>query len=127
MRKYLFKALFGSAIVIMTLAGCGGGGSTTTSGIGAPASSDPITGATFTAQLAWSAPTLNEDASALTDLAGYKVYYGTSAGIYTNSVDVGAVTSYQVTDLDNTVQYHFAISAYDSSGNESAPSEEIVL
>jgi hypothetical protein len=63
----------------------------------------------------------------LTDLAGYKVYYGTSAGIYTNSVDVGAVTSYQVTDLDNTVQYHFAISAYDSSGNESAPSEEIVL
>ncbi len=40
--------------------------------------------------LSWDAPTINSDGSPLTDLAGYKVYYGTSSYIYTHSVDIGA-------------------------------------
>ena len=35
--------------------------------------------------LSWTAPTENTDGSQLNDLAGYKLYYGTSAGNYTKS------------------------------------------
>ena len=40
------------------------------------------------------APSINEDGTPLTDLAGYKIYYGTASGNYTNNVDAGNVTSY---------------------------------
>jgi len=33
------------------------------------------------------------------DLAGYKVYYGTSSGTYPNVVDVGNVTTHTFTNL----------------------------
>src|SRR5262249_43353816 len=44
--------------------------------------------ATGSATLTWTPPTQNTDGSALNNLAGYKVYWGTSQGTYTNSVTV---------------------------------------
>ncbi|MDE2050811.1 MAG: putative Ig domain-containing protein, partial [Gammaproteobacteria bacterium] len=41
-------------------------------------SSSSGSGSTGTAAVSWTAPTTNSDGSALTDLAGYHVYYGTS-------------------------------------------------
>ncbi len=35
-----------------------------------------------TATLSWTPPTQNTDGSPLTDLAGYRVYWGTSSGNY---------------------------------------------
>jgi len=32
------------------------------------------------ALLSWNAPSTNEDGTPLTDLAGYKIYYGTATG-----------------------------------------------
>lgn len=107
------------------MAGCGGG--ETTSSVDTPAPGGTVDGPTFTAQLVWTSPTLNEDSSSLTDLAGYKVYYGTSSGVYTNSIDVGAATECVIADLDNSVNYYFSVTAYDTSGNESVFSEESVL
>ena len=74
----------------------------------------------FAAQvkLAW-------DANTESDLAGYKVYYGTGSKSYTGSVDVGNVTSYTVTGLTQGQTYYVTITAYNSSGSESGYSTEV--
>ena len=76
------------------------------------------------ATLTWDAPTTNADGTALTDLAGYKVYYGTASGSYTTTIDAGNVTTYTVGNLFSGT-YYFAATAYDTSGNESSYSNEV--
>jgi hypothetical protein len=60
------------------------------------------------------------------DLAGYKIYYGTSSGNYSSSVDVGDTTEYTVAGLNDGVTYYFAATAYDTSDNESDYSVEVI-
>ena len=76
-----------------------------------------------TASLSWDPPTTNTDGTPLTDLSGYKVYYGTSSGNYSSAIDAGNVTSYVVSGLSSNT-YYFAVTAYDTSGNESSYSNE---
>lgn len=76
--------------------------------------------------LLWDAPTKNIDGSPLEDLAGYKVYFGTESKKYTASYDIKNVTTYNIDNLPDG-QYYFAITAYDTSGNESPYSEEISI
>lgn len=59
-----------------------------------------------------------------TDLAGYKVYYGTTTGVYGIPIDVGKTTTCSVGSLKDSTTYYVAITAYDTSGNESAKSLE---
>lgn len=59
------------------------------------------------------------DAVTDSDLAGYKVYYGTTAGTYTTSKDVGNVTSTTLSGLDACTKYYIAVKAYDTAGLES--------
>jgi hypothetical protein len=73
---------------------------------------------------------LNWDPNADSDLAGYKVYYGTASGSYTESVDVGLTDNsnspqYTVGDLLGGTTTYFAVTAYDTSGNESGYSNEV--
>ncbi len=75
--------------------------------------------------LLWDAPTTNEEGAPLDDLAGYRLYYGTSTGNYTESFDVANVTQYTVGNLPTGLYYYFAVTAYDTQGNESAYSTEI--
>ncbi|MDR4497252.1 MAG: fibronectin type III domain-containing protein, partial [Candidatus Scalindua sp.] len=70
--------------------------------------------------------TLKWDPNTEEDLAGYKIYYSNSAGIYDSSVDVGNQTSYTVSGLVSNKTYYFAATAYDSSGNESDYSDEVI-
>ena len=67
--------------------------------------------------------TLAWDANAESDVAGYKVYYGTASGKYTHSVDVGNVT--QTTLHVSKKKYCIALTAYDTYGNESGFSNEV--
>ena len=70
--------------------------------------------------------TLAWDASSTPDLvAGYVVYYGTSSGNYTLSVDAGTATSVVVTNLTDGVRYYFVVRARNSVGALSGPSNEI--
>lgn len=78
-----------------------------------------------TVQLSWYPPATNTDGSPINDLAGYRVYYGTTSGDYSNYVDVGNVTTYQIGNLTDGQNYYFAATAYDTSGNESIYSNEI--
>ncbi len=75
--------------------------------------------------LSWDPPSTNEDGTTLTDLAGYNVYFGTSSGVYTASVNTGDVNIYELIDLTDGFTYYFAVTAYDISGNESTYSEEV--
>ena len=59
------------------------------------------------------------------DLAGYKLYYGTSSRNYSNSVNLGKTTSHTVAGL-SAGTYYFALTAYDTAGNESSYSNEVL-
>ncbi|KHE90274.1 MAG: fibronectin type III domain-containing protein [Candidatus Scalindua rubra] len=71
--------------------------------------------------------TLSWTANTEADIAGYKVYYGKTSGNYDANVDVGNQTNYTLTGLINGHTYHLAVTAYDSSGNESAFSSEVIF
>ena len=77
------------------------------------------------AKLSWDAPSTNEDGTPLTDLAGFKIYYGTSSGNYTQNIDVGNVTTYTVASLTDGLAYYFVVTAYNTLKNESRYSVEI--
>ena len=56
---------------------------------------------------------------------GYRVYYGTAPGNYSQNIDVGNVTTYNVSSLIDGQTYYFAAKAYDSAGNLSGYSNEV--
>lgn len=79
-----------------------------------------------TALLSWMPPTENIDGSQLVDLAGYRIYYGTSPGGYSDTIDITTpgLSSYLVENLASSAWY-FAITAINASGIESAVSQEV--
>lgn len=76
--------------------------------------------ATGTAIISWTPPTQNSDGSALTNLAGYIIYYGTSATNLSNTTQVPGtgLTSYTISSLASGTWY-FAVAAYTSTGTQS--------
>jgi Putative Ig domain len=76
-----------------------------------------------TATVSWVAPTQNSDGSALTNLAGYQIDYGTSATALSNTVKVAnpSTASYTVSNLTSGTWY-FAVQAYTNSGTQSGMS-----
>jgi len=78
----------------------------------------------------WTAPTTHTDGTPLTDLASYRVYYGTSgspcAGSAwtpvsspTSSPTAGQRVSARLSGLTTGASYNVAVSAIDAAGNES--------
>jgi tetratricopeptide (TPR) repeat protein len=59
------------------------------------------------------------------DLAGYKIHMGTSSRKYSQVIDVGHVTSFTVSNLQQGQTYYFAVTAYDIFANQSRFSVEI--
>ena len=78
------------------------------------------------ASLTWTPPTQNTDGSTLTNLAGYRIVYGTSAAQLTQTIQVAnaGMSSYVVDNLAPGT-YYFAVRAYTSSGAESADSNVV--
>jgi hypothetical protein len=77
-------------------------------------------GATGSTLLTWVPPTQNSNGTPLTDLAGYKVYWGTSQGNYPNSVTLSnpGLASYLVENLAPAT-YFFVVTAVNAGGTES--------
>lgn len=75
------------------------------------------------AEVSWIPPTQNTDGSALTNLAGYRIAYGTSPDVMTQTVEVAnaGTTRYMIDNLSPGT-YYFVVRAYTSSGTESANS-----
>lgn len=59
------------------------------------------------------------------DLAGYKVYYGIASRSYSSSIPAGLSTQYSISNLQPGYEYFFAVTAYDTAGNESQYSNEV--
>lgn len=80
-----------------------------------------VQSATGSASLSWVAPTTRTDGSALTDLAGFRIYYGNQQGNLTSQVAITnpTVTTAVVSNLASGTWY-FVVTAVDSSGGESA-------
>lgn len=78
--------------------------------------------------LSWTIPTTNEDGTPLTDLAGFKIYYRTSTGTYSDPtiVDNPGVSSFVIENLSVASSYVFAARAFDTSGNDSDFSNEAI-
>jgi hypothetical protein len=75
---------------------------------------------TGSATLSWTAPTRNTDGSTLTNLAGYRILYGTSPNALTQTVQVAnaGTTTYVIENL-SPATYYFAVRAYTTTGAES--------
>jgi hypothetical protein len=120
------KAVCGLTVIALMLSGCGGSSgsssspaASSSSGSGTTSSTPPVS--TGSATLAWKAPTTNTNGSAVSDLAGYHIHYGTSAGSMTQTVDVPSTstTSYVINNLSAGTWY-FGITVYTNAGLESA-------
>lgn len=123
MKKHVSVIL--AIVTGLALAGCGSSDTTDSGGGPPPSGSRSVT---FT----WDAPTTKADGSALDDLAGYKIYYGNATGEYVAFEDVGAsscsgspASCTSTLTVDNQYTY-FTVAAYNSAGEESDFSNEVV-
>lgn len=80
-----------------------------------PPSPPAVTGS---ALLSWTAPTLNVDGSPLTDLAGFRIYYGLTTLDRVITIANPATTSYTVPGL-TAGSWNFALTAFTVAGAES--------
>lgn len=82
--------------------------------------------ATGAIMLNWLPPTERSDDSALTNLAGYKIYWGTAQGDYPNTVtiDTPGITSYMIEQLSPGT-YYLVMTAFDAAGVESGRSSAV--
>ena len=71
--------------------------------------------------LSWTAPTLNEDGTELTDLDGYWIYWGTEPGVYPNSerIDDETLTTWVIDNLLPGT-YEFVATSFNTAGVQSA-------
>jgi len=114
-------------LVACVLAGCGQGssgastatGSSTTASTSPPPPSQPPP-ASGNATLSWQAPTTDTNGAPLTDLAGYRIYYGTSATDLSDTIQLTSVglQTYVIQNLASGTWY-FAVTAVASTGVES--------
>jgi len=120
-RRWQAAIGFVQAVILLSVAACGGGGSDTLVAT-APAQASNQPAPPGGAILEW-------DAVVRPGVLGYRVYYGTAPGQYLQAVGqgvyVGNVTTYAVTGLRIGSRYYFTVTAIDASGNESGFATEV--
>ena len=82
------------------------------------------------AKLSWVAPSAREDNSVLvlSDIAAFRIYYGSSSGDYSNTIDIIDHTATQavLAGLPSGT-YYVAVTTVDVDGRESIYSDEVVI
>jgi hypothetical protein len=94
-----------------------------------PAFSINVTAAsptTGSATLTWQPPTERTDGTALTNLAGYRIYYGNSPGNYPSTVNLTnpGLTTYVIDNLASGTWY-FVMTSIDATGLESTQTNPV--
>ena len=102
--------------ISILLSACGGGSASSTVG------NQDTTALHGTVVLSWSTPASRTDGSylPLSELQGYRIYYGTSPNDLSMLVDLNdyTVTDFSINDLPSGT-YYFAVTVYDTDGTES--------
>jgi hypothetical protein len=85
---------------------------------------DALPAGSGSATISWDAPTTTTTGSALTDLAGYRIYYGTSETELSQAISVQGV-GLQTYVIDNlgAATWYFTVKAFTAAGVESPPSQ----
>jgi hypothetical protein len=111
--KVLLPAVLGVALVL---------GVSACSGVGVSGSAAALS-FNNSATLTWTPVTQDTNGMLLNSLAGYRLYYGTSANTLSTVVDLANpnLTTYLVSNLPSGTWY-FGLTAYTSNGTESAMS-----
>jgi hypothetical protein len=83
---------------------------------------------THSVTLTWTEPTMNIDGTALTDLSGYIVFYGTASRIYAGSLNISGpdITSASVEHLASG-RWYFSVKSVSAAGVESFYSGEVYV
>ena len=126
--KGSFKKILIAVSMVIQLAGCGGGDSSTDSLAPSDFSASPAV-TVSSATLTWVAPVARADGTpfSLADIGGYRVYYGETEGDYPNSIDVpdGTAVGTVLKDLPPGANY-FVVTTYDTAGRESEYSDVVI-
>jgi hypothetical protein len=132
--KKLKLGWIGALLALVSLWGCNDQGSSTSSSTssvsssssgGSSTSAAPAPSGSPSATLSWEAPTSNTNGTALTDLSGYRIYYGSSASDLSSTVQVNSGVQTYVFDNLQPGTWYFAIMAVTSAGTESAMSNVV--
>src|SRR5262245_23873194 len=116
--SFLGISMLAGMLIALMLSGC----TKRLSGIQTPGSTVESAGQI---QLSWERPTSKADGTPLTDVAGYKLYYGLTSRTYDFIKTVGNQTKYAISGLEQGRTYYVTVTAYDASGNESSFSNEV--
>ena len=105
----------------LLISACGGGSSASISSAGDGGQASSVTG---TATVSWVMPSERTDNSPLpvSEIAGYKIYYGLSEAILDNSIQINdsSVNLYTINTLTVGNTYYFAVVVIDNAGIESS-------
>ena len=108
-------------LVLFALGGCHHGSHSSSSAASVNHRSD-----SGSATVSWDAPTTTTTGAALTDLAGYRIYFGTDANALTQTVQLSGVglQTYVIDNLSHGTWF-FAVKAVTSLGVESPLSDVV--
>ena len=124
------RSVIFASMLTLTLASCSGGGGTSESAapynpgvVPTPVVPTPVT---KSVTLNWTPPTTNTDGTALTDLSGYSLFYGTDSRLYFSPVRISdPATTSAVIDGLASGRWYFSIKSINEAGMESDFSGEV--
>lgn len=113
-------ACVAACVAVSVVAGCRDPGPVS------PTATPNATGGPGSATLSWEAPTSNSNGTPLTDLAGYRIYYGSSREHLSHVVHIKTVglQTYVIDDLEPGTWY-FAVKSVAANGAESTLSDVV--
>ena len=127
--QVLSKSFF-TLLITLLLSACNTGeayNGNTGAGVGVTQETTPQEDTQVVA-LSWTAPVEREDGTpiSMSEIAGYRVYYGTTEGNYPNELDIADSYNMQAM-LSNLAPgtYYIVVTSYDMDGRESAFSEVV--
>jgi hypothetical protein len=120
-------------VLVLSLVACSSGGNVNgSSGSGSDVVNTDNSGSDVgnTLALSWVAPSEREDNTglSLSDIAGFRIYYGAETGNYQNQLDVNDHTAEQAQIAGIPAgTYYVVMTTIDVDGRESAFSSEVVV
>lgn len=138
--KQRFTSILISLLITLQISACSTGNNpaATTADINSDLSTDLATdtgtdknSTKVDINLSWAAPAEREDNApiSLSEIAGFKVYFGTVQGQYTNNIVIndGSAVGHTLTSLPVDETYYLVVTTLDTEGRESQFSPEVVI